>query len=119
MRTPKNILYEPEYCQVLINRAGDNSLFIPLLLMDFNGSLDFSTQIQHINLIIACVDKDRNNIPCIFIGKQPGNNQHFISGIVYETKLLIIDPLGEAHKTEDFIKSLNSTKKYLNCDIYI
>lgn len=81
----------------LLNMVKNNTRFSIILFYDnkknYKDTPDFQTQLSKLRRLV-----DEQNKPALFISKEPGEENHFICGILNKSDLLLINPLGLTDK---------------------
>ncbi|MBY0545647.1 MAG: patatin-like phospholipase family protein [Gammaproteobacteria bacterium] len=105
--------YDPDVCHYLLQLMTNQAQCIRVIFLDANygnSAQTFKKQLQQ--LIKLGIHLGR---PAIFISKEPGDDNHFICGLVNNEKLLLINPLGitdkvDCYKTLYELKNENTIK---------
>ncbi len=111
-------LYHPDICHYLLHMTDNKAKCIRVIFADgddWDNTTKFKTRLQ--NLIILT---DKLKKPSVFISKGLGDNNNFICGIIKNSRLLFINPLGISEINNYYQTIIDFFKKEkINNDVWL
>lgn len=84
-----NTWYSPEIVKYLLHSSENNSRCLRYVFFDSHDTRDFVKQIEALKKFSCGLKR-----PAVFVSKEPGNVNHWISGLIFEDSILIFNPVG-------------------------